>query len=1021
MASTLEMVAVVGDDVTMTDMVWSSLNEVIWFAAGFLVFRLALRCGLLPAKMNLGGLMNFGGASTASQSKPKKTTSPTSAKICADSRAGNHKAVLDAWHRESHDSLALTALEAIALAMVRLDADSAAQQLVSQLRRNTNLAKPATVHALAVSFVKQGRPDIAQEFIEAVEAAKIYSVVTSKTRDHILCGFASQALADKVQELLSREDSSSQQWCSGANSALRGFLDGGQQSLALQLVGDMQMRGAALHDRNISALLTGACFSNEVRMAKMLEVLENVTLPPEGAAGAMATCLKLEDWDSACRLQEHLRIHQSPIPFVVVEPLLKLAAKYDEMVALTVLREMQDRGMFLSEGLCGLILSRCGEVRHLDLAEAVQRHLREHKMTTLATYKTLMKVYATCDLLDRACDLYADIRADGIVPDGIMRSCLIKFAVKCSREELSEELLQSTAGQTQDPQNYIQLIRAAGQKRDVKRAISLLRQLQASTNDRVEAPVFNCVLDICLENKKFDEAELILQEMQETNLLTLVTYNILMKGYASKGDFSRARSLLSEMRSAGLQPDQASFNCLMSAAVSTGNYDQVCKVFDEMQKSGLEADNFTLAILMRLVRKGNSRRDTLRALAVLDSSKTDIFKDDVLFNTVLDACIYLRDTKRLLWILQQFESASMQPSIQNYGLIIKAYACLKRVDKCWAVWRDMTQVREMVPSDIALSCMLDAIVSAGHIDEAVALFRQWEAVVPPNTIIYSNLIKGFASIGDAERAMDMYSELKTRGVPMNIVAYSTLIDAQAKSGNPSKAQDILWQMEEDGCKPNTITYSSLLKAYCGKGDLEGALKAFEDMVSKGLKPDTVVFNTLLDGAVRCSQFSMCDQILADMSNSCVEASCFTLSIIVKMWGKRRKLDRAFAAVRDAVKTGHSQLDSKVCTCLISACFHNQQPKRALEALEEMKSWQRCDGPDNGTYEQLLDGLLKNSCHEEAAAIALEATDWACRGFIKPLSVGHLRQLYRSLQQRGTGKELLQKLSAKLQAASLPRP
>ena len=35
---------------------------------------------------------------------------------------------------------------------------------------------------------------------------------------------------------------------------------------------------------------------------------------------------------------------------------------------------------------------------------------------------------------------------------------------------------------------------------------------------------------------------------------------------------------------------------------------------------------------------------------------------------------------------------------------------------------------------------------------------------------------------------------------------------------------------------------------------------------------------------------------------------------------------------------------KVCAGLISACFHNGAPKRALEALAEMKSWPNCDGP-----------------------------------------------------------------------------
>ena len=172
--------------------------------------------------------------------------------------------------------------------------------------------------------------------------------------------------------------------------------------------------------------------------------------------------------------------------------------------------------------------------------------------------------------------------------------------------------------------------------------------------------------------------------------------------------------------------------------------------------------------------------------------QVDVCKDEVLLNTVLDACIHLKeldsmvqpqicssqlgcirviltrctlrcgkpgqDNRRLQTVLRQFERTTIKPSVQNYGLVIKAYACLKQTKRCWAVWNEMTEKRQrgLTPSDVALSCMLDALVSSGQVDEAVGLFDRWRTVVPPNTIIFSNLIKGFAAQGDAERAMDMF-------------------------------------------------------------------------------------------------------------------------------------------------------------------------------------------------------------------------------------------------------------------------
>ena len=67
------------------------------------------------------------------------------------------------------------------------------------------------------------------------------------------------------------------------------------------------------------------------------------------------------------------------------------------------------------------------------------------------------------------------------------------------------------------------------------------------------------------------------------------------------------------------------------------------------------------------------------------------FYTEVLLNTVLDACIHLKalaynmrqlhllytsvcrqDNRRLGNVLRQFERATLKPSVQNYGLLIKA-------------------------------------------------------------------------------------------------------------------------------------------------------------------------------------------------------------------------------------------------------------------------------------------------------------------------------------------------------------
>lgn len=145
---------------------------------------------------------------------------------------------------------------------------------------------------------------------------------------------------------------------------------------------------------------------------------------------------------------------------------------------------------------------------------------------------------------------------------------------------------------------------------------------------------------------------------------------------------------------------------------------------------------------MKAARKAKRPIDANRAMALLDRSEVDIGSDDVLLNTVVDACIYRKDHRRLRRILESLDMSSLTPSVQSYGLLIKAHSCIKKPEKCWKLWNDML-ARHLRPNDVTLSCMMDSLVCDGKVEQAAQLLEQWESQLKPNTVVYSTLIKGF--------------------------------------------------------------------------------------------------------------------------------------------------------------------------------------------------------------------------------------------------------------------------------------
>merc|ERR1719163_1195129 len=144
--------------------------------------------------------------------------------------------------------------------------------------------------------------------------------------------------------------------------------------------------------------------------------------------------------------------------------------------------------------------------------------------------------------------------------------------------------------------------------------------------------------------------------------------------------------------------------------------------------------------------------------------------------------------------------------------------------------------------------------------------------------------------------MELYEELKADSMTCTLVTYNTLIDACARVGEMTKAAAVFRDMCDRGTDPDLITYSTIIKGYCVQGDLEQAIQLFTLMRKRGIKPDAILFNSILDCCARKRMRTLTEQVLHDMEEAKVAPSNFTLSILIKLYGREGDVDRAFKVV-----------------------------------------------------------------------------------------------------------------------------
>jgi pentatricopeptide repeat protein len=267
--------------------------------------------------------------------------------------------------------------------------------------------------------------------------------------------------------------------------------------------------------------------------------------------------------------------------------------------------------------------------------------------------------------------------------------------------------------------------------------------------------------------------------------------------------------------------------------------------------------------------------------------------------------------------------------------------------------------------------MLDTLVNNGETDEAVRLLRSWETKVRPNAVMYSIILKGLAAAHRADDALEILNDMHASGVQMTTMLYNCVVDVLARVGAMDKVYPLLERMRQEGHHPDNFTCSLLVKGYCSKGELTNAIEVLNHQPEKGGEGTTIAFNTLLDGCVRKAAWDVADTLLSKMDSYGVTPSNFTLSIIVKMWGRRRQLSKAFMAVEMMRQKPGFHVNITVLSCLMSACIMNESVDKALVIFDEIRG-PVGQGADEKAYNLIISGCIRHNRNEDAARLTTQA-------------------------------------------------
>jgi pentatricopeptide repeat protein len=472
------------------------------------------------------------------------------------------------------------------------------------------------------------------------------------------------------------------------------------------------------------------------------------------------------------------------------------------------------------------------------------------------------------------------------------------------------------------------------------RALRLYRDMVKHGNDRhiLDEGFYTALVEAAIRVGKSDVAEQIIQRMHENGMIPSIGFlQSLLKLFAARKCFReciRAWDLFEP------SPDQVIYSCLTLAAGEIGDV-ELCRNFLRLSKKNF---NMTSRDYIPLFRAHSRKKDYISAVADLrEVMKSGVMMENIACNTVLSVCVHSPDLSLIETMIKELREYEVEHDVKlidivSYNTLMKAAAKRKDVQKCFRVLNEISEAK-LDPDDVSFSTLLDVCIDEEeHHLASLALEQMCESGVTMNCVLLTTLMKGFIRSKHLDKAMQLFDNM--RG-------------------------------ESSQVKPDMITYSMLIKAQCDAGDMGKALQILEDMLQCKCDIDDVVFTHLIEGCCNVSNVALAEKLFKDMQQANIRPSVYTLTAMVKVYGKCAQSEKAW----ELVQCMHERFALKptvvIYTCLISGLMRQKKYADAYAAFQWMKNM--CT-PDGQSVSTMILGLADSKMWPELSELCKETVD-----------------------------------------------
>ncbi|XP_023738673.1 pentatricopeptide repeat-containing protein At4g31070, mitochondrial [Lactuca sativa] len=351
-------------------------------------------------------------------------------------------------------------------------------------------------------------------------------------------------------------------------------------------------------------------------------------------------------------------------------------------------------------------------------------------------------------------------------------------------------------------------------------------------DERFENSVFlsTALLDLYLRSGKSRMAFHVFDSMEDKNE---VSWTSMIQGYVGIHDSNMAINSFRKMQIKGIKPNIVTLISILHISVEL-NLNTIKSIHGYAFRHGFHSD---IRISSSLIHLYSSHTSSLPLIDLIFEKSTQ--RDLILWTSIISAYSHHKQTaKNSISLFNKMQKEKFHPnSITLLGIL---NACTNIPSITSGIGIHGYIIKTGFNSNISITnSLINMYSKCGSLKDSLKVFQETPT---PDHVSWSVIINAYGIHGYGEKALEIFKEMKEKGIEHDSITLVSVLSACNHSGLVEEGDRIFSEVKNDGKLINLEHYACYIDLLGRSGKVE---KASEVMRKMGMKPSVKIMSSLV--------------------------------------------------------------------------------------------------------------------------------------------------------------------------------